>query len=179
MSPRKFVIPALLVGSGLLSGYTQSPNGHHLVYHGTPLVTHPYDLSTGKPTITEFSTTMPGFLPALPTDLKSKVSYSLPEGRDIRLNAQGLVPDSDDKTNIRMAKDGEVWVTFVSEGAGYRNSVGYFIYDPPSRPNRPPRCKRRSSSPMRRCRRPWMPPAPPSRTRSRWVSSLRARRWAS
>ena len=80
----------------------------------------------------------------MPADLKTKISYTLPEGRDIRLNAQGLVPDSDDKTNIRFAEDADVWVTFLSEGAGYRNSVGYFSYDPANPPKGcyfHPRCR--------------------------------------
>ena len=47
------------------------------------------------------------------------------------------MPDSDDKTNIRFAEDADVWVTFLSEGAGYRNSVGYFTYDPASPPTSP------------------------------------------
>lgn len=31
--------------------------------------------------------------------------------------------------NLRMIAEGDVSVTFISEGAGYRNSFGYFTYD--------------------------------------------------
>ena len=128
----KFATLTLL--TGLLSGYTTNSGRIEWAYFGTPLATHPYNPSNGAPTNAEYTRTLPAGLPPLPADLKSKIAFSLPEGRDIRLNAQGLVPDSDDKTNIRFAQDGEVWVTFLSEGAGYRNSVGYFTYDPASPP---------------------------------------------
>ncbi|PQJ15910.1 LruC domain-containing protein [Aureicoccus marinus] len=32
------------------------------------------------------------------------------------------------ETNLILTKDADVWVTFVSEGAGYRNSLGYYTY---------------------------------------------------
>ena len=134
-----FRLSAAALAATLLCGYTTSNNLINWEYFGTPTGTnaHPYTPSTGAPTMAEYSRTLPAGLPALPADLKSKVAYTLPEGRDIRLNAQGLVPDSDDKTNIRFSADAEVWVTFVSEGAGYRNSVGYFTYDPASPPTSP------------------------------------------
>jgi len=130
-------LAAAALAAGLLSGYTLNNGRIEWAYFGTPLATHPYNPSNGAPTMVEYTRSLPAGLPPLPADLKTKISYTLPEGRDIRLNAQGLVPDSDDKTNIRFAEDAEVWVTFVSEGAGYRNSVGYFTYDPASPPTSP------------------------------------------
>ena len=35
----------------------------------------------------------------------------------------------DSTSNLVMKQDGEVWMTFVHEGAGYKNSVGYYLYD--------------------------------------------------
>ena len=126
-----------LIAATLLCGYTINNNLIAWMYFGTPIGTHPYNLSTGGPTATEFTRSLPGGLPAMPSDLLSKVRYTVPEGRDIRLNSQGLIPDSDDKTNIRFSEDAEVWVTFVTEGAGYRNSVGFFTYDPANPPASP------------------------------------------
>ena len=56
-------------------------------------------------------------------------SPSVPDGNPHYLDAayQG---------SARMVADGELWITFAHEGAGYRNSVGYFTYDlddPPKR----------------------------------------------
>lgn len=130
-------LAAAALAASLLCGYTVTKDSIEWAYFGTPLTKLPYNPSSGAPTMTEFTRTLPAELPPLPGDLKSKIAYTLPEGRDIRLNAQGLVPDSDDKTNVRFAEEAEVWVTFLSEGAGYRNSVGYFTYDPASPPTSP------------------------------------------
>ena len=129
--------------TSLLCGYTLDNGRIDWVYFGTPLQTHPYNPSTGAPTMAEFTRSLPAELPALPADLKAKLAYTLPEGRDIRLNGQGLVPDSDDKTNLRFSEEAEVWVSFLSEGAGYRNSVGFFTYDPASPPTSPAQVQER------------------------------------
>lgn len=118
----------LLMGTQLLAGYTVVNNNIQWSYHGTPIAGQ-YFGSNGKPTITEFTTTIPNTLPSLPSDLVSKINFTLPEGKDIRQNPQGLMPDSDAKTNISFSQEAEVWVTFLTEGAGYANSVGYFSYD--------------------------------------------------
>lgn len=39
------------------------------------------------------------------------------------------------KANIEITEDAAVWVTFISEGAGYRSSMGYFTYPT----NKPPK----------------------------------------
>jgi len=130
-------LAAAALAAALLCGYTTNTGLIEWAYFGTPLATHPYNPSTGAPTMAEYTRALPAGLPPLPVDLKSKIAYTLPEGRDIRLNAQGLVPDSDDKTNIRFTDEAEVWVSFLSEGAGYRNSVGYFTYDPANPPTSP------------------------------------------
>jgi LruC domain-containing protein len=130
--------PVALACTGLLCGFSYVGSTVEWAYHGTPLSggLH-YNQSTGEPNIAEFSRTLPSNLPALPSNLASKIGYTLPEGKDIRKNAQGLLPDSDDKTNLRFSEDAEVWVTFLSEGAGYRNSVGWFRYNQASPPRFP------------------------------------------
>jgi LruC domain-containing protein len=137
MSRRPLLVATLAVGSALLSGYTLTNNAIIWSYFGTPTSTYTYTPSTGAPTMVEFTRTLPVGLPTLPANLLSKVNFTLPEGKDIRQNAQGLVPDSDDKTNLRFSQNADVWVTFVTEGAGYRNSVGYFTYDPAHPPTTP------------------------------------------
>lgn len=128
---------AALLAGALLSAYTWTNGLVVWDYYGTPTGALTYNTATAEPTIAEFTRTLPPHLPAMPSDLLSKVRYMLPEGRDIRQNSQGLLPDSDDKTNLRFNEDAEVSVTFLSEGAGYRNSVGYFVYDPASPPRYP------------------------------------------
>lgn len=134
---RSIPLLAVAAGAALLCGYTyQSAGVIDWKYFGTAGANapHTYNPSNGTPTNTEFTRTLPAGLPALPADLMSMVRYSLPEGRDIRQNPQGVLPDSDDKTNIILKEDGDVWVTFLSEGAGYLNSVGFFTYNPASPP---------------------------------------------
>jgi LruC domain-containing protein len=137
MFSRFKLISFLVVCLTLLSGYTITSGRINWQYFGTVASGLPYVASTGSPLYSEFTRTLPSGLAALPSNLTSKISFSLPEGRDIRLNSQGLVPDSDDKTNLRFSATADVWVTFLSEGAGYRNSVGYFTYDPNNPPTSP------------------------------------------
>lgn len=60
-------------------------------------------------------------------ELWNKISTALPEARDIRLVNPDYITD-DDGANIYLKEDGEVFVTFLHEGAGYKNSIGYFTY---------------------------------------------------
>jgi LruC domain-containing protein len=140
MQVRTKVAAALVAISSLLCGYTLNGTLINWQYFGTPNTAGAltYD-ANGAPLIKEFTRTLPAGagLPALPVDIASKIAFTLPEGRDIRLNSQGLVPDSDDKTNVRFSQTADVWVSFLSEGAGYRNSVGYFKYDPAHPPTSP------------------------------------------
>lgn len=61
-------------------------------------------------------------------DLNSLLSVTqpgagLPEGKN---NSAKAV---DGVTGLTVDRDADVWVTFVGEGAGYRNIMGYYIYD--------------------------------------------------
>jgi len=138
MRYRKLKLTAAAVAVGLLCAYTVGSTG--LIdwqYYGTAATptTKTYD-SNGVPTAAEYTRTLPSSLPPLPTDLQSRIAFLLPEGKDIRNNSQGLVPDSDGKTNLSFTKDADVYVTFLSEGAGYRNAVGYFVYDTANPPTK-------------------------------------------
>lgn len=56
------------------------------------------------------------------------VSNSLPEGYPVPVyNPQYISAGYD--TDLIITQDAEVWVTFVKEGAGYKNVLGFYTYD--------------------------------------------------
>jgi hypothetical protein len=56
------------------------------------------------------------------------ISNSLPESYPVPdYNPQYISSGYD--TDIKLTKDADVWVTFVAEGAGYRNVLGYYTYN--------------------------------------------------
>ncbi len=56
------------------------------------------------------------------------ISNSLPESYPVPDFNPHYISSGYD-TDIILEKDAEVWVTFVSEGAGYRNVLGFYTYD--------------------------------------------------
>ena len=53
---------------------------------------------------------------------------ALPEGYPVpQYNPHYITSGYD--TNIELEKDATVWVTFVKEGAGYKNVLGFYTYD--------------------------------------------------
>ena len=61
-------------------------------------------------------------------EMLSYISYSLPESKSVaKLNPEFIADGA--TSNINIAKKSEVWVTFIYEGAGYRNTIGYYVYD--------------------------------------------------
>lgn len=67
-------------------------------------------------------------------DMLNDINGSLPEYKPVpTYNPEYLA--SNIETNTKVVKKADVWVTFVHEGAGYRNVLGYYTYDldnPPS-----------------------------------------------
>ena len=61
----------------------------------------------------------------LPTGLLDEIYKRLPEGRNISKNDPALITD-DLGANINLLEDAEITVAVVNEGAGYRNSLGFF-----------------------------------------------------
>lgn len=53
-----------------------------------------------------------------------RIANALPEAK---VNEAFLTGDAG--ANITLVEDGEVYITFIHEGAGYKNSFGYFTYD--------------------------------------------------
>jgi LruC domain-containing protein len=75
-------------------------------------------------------------VPSLPTDFTGRIAVMLPEKVDIRSNTQ-IALSSDDQTNLTLSQDADVWVTFINEGAGFSNSMGFFTFDPANPPRTP------------------------------------------
>jgi hypothetical protein len=64
----------------------------------------------------------------IPKDLLDLVARSLPENSPVpTANPQYLADDIATDTQLKDFAD--VWVTFVHEGAGWRNALGYYVYD--------------------------------------------------
>lgn len=56
------------------------------------------------------------------------ISNSLPESYPVPdYNPQYITSGYD--TDIKLTKDADVWITFIAEGAGYRNVLGFYTYD--------------------------------------------------
>lgn len=66
-------------------------------------------------------------------DILNIVNASLPEGSSLSKSHPEYLA-STVKSNIRLIERAAVWVTFVHEGAGYRNALGYYTYPT----NKPP-----------------------------------------
>ena len=62
-----------------------------------------------------------------------RVNASLPEWYPLTKTHPEYLSNSD-KTNIVMVEDGEIWVTFVHEGAGWKNALGYYTYETGKKP---------------------------------------------
>ncbi len=66
-------------------------------------------------------------------DILDLVANSLPEGFPVPDHNPQYIADSIN-ADTRLQDSAEVWVTFVHEGAGYRNVLGYYTYDLSSPP---------------------------------------------
>ncbi len=61
-------------------------------------------------------------------DLLNDVNASLPEKRPVpQYNPEYL--DTQNQTSLTITQESDVWVTFVHEGAGYKNVLGFYTYD--------------------------------------------------
>lgn len=85
-----------------------------------------YDSATGKPQNMLYARS------EYSADFFTRVNNALPESR---VNVNFLT--SDTGANITLREAGDVYVTFIHEGAGYLNSFGFFTFDS----NNPPTSK--------------------------------------
>lgn len=56
------------------------------------------------------------------------INASIPEGKPVPTYHKEYLENANDKSLV-LTEDAEVWVTFVHEGAGWLNSLGYYVYD--------------------------------------------------
>jgi LruC domain-containing protein len=72
-------------------------------------------------------------------DMLQTINATLPENSPLPTNTKHSTYLSNTATsNLVLQQDAEIYLTFVHEGAGYKNSVGYYLYDaanPPSSVN--------------------------------------------
>jgi len=80
-----------------------------------------YSSATGDP----YYLTLPG--DNISQDFLNDVNSSLPENAPVP-NAHPEYLVDGNQINTSMTEDGDVWVTFIHEGAGYKNVLGYYSY---------------------------------------------------
>jgi len=122
----KYLIASTLLSYAYQANATTSVNGLYTWTFGSGQAwPNGYNTSSGKPNNIinasgEYS-----------SELYNRINLSLPESR---VNEAYLTDDLG--SNIYLSQGADVYLTFLHEGAGYLNSVGYFIYDrnnPPTR----------------------------------------------
>ncbi len=61
-------------------------------------------------------------------DLLDDINYTLPSGEPLPIShPEYLLPEWD--YNLNLIEDCDVWITFVHEGAGYKNVLGFYTYE--------------------------------------------------
>ncbi|MCF7912406.1 MAG: LruC domain-containing protein [Candidatus Cloacimonetes bacterium] len=65
---------------------------------------------------------------AISPEIMARINVSLPEREDLNDTHPAFLAD-DVQTNFVFTEDVEVWVTFVAEGASYKNALGFYTYD--------------------------------------------------
>lgn len=66
--------------------------------------------------------------------LNQNIITALPEGKNMTLLHPEYFTNAPVKSDISIIEDANVWVTFLSEGAGYTTPMGYYVY----KTNNPP-----------------------------------------
>lgn len=82
-----------------------------------------YNQNTGKPDSLIYARDEYG------SDFFQRISNALPEAK---VNEAFITGDSG--STIHLVEEAEVFITFIHEGAGYKNSFGYFTFDPENPP---------------------------------------------
>lgn len=59
--------------------------------------------------------------------MRANIKASLPESYPVPSYHPEYISNGSD-TDIKITQDADVWVTFVDEGAGYRNTLGFYTY---------------------------------------------------
>ncbi|RYZ97315.1 MAG: LruC domain-containing protein [Sphingobacteriaceae bacterium] len=122
------VLPAVVTNSLKTASLTTFDSGIEFSYPSpyksskeAVVNTNTYPLSLGRP---KYLLATPDVVDA---GLLSNINASLPESEPLTEThpeylANGIPSD------LRIVKESDVWITYVSEGASYRNSLAYFTY---------------------------------------------------
>ena len=70
---------------------------------------------------------------AIEPEVLARISTSLPEHENVNVNHPEYLADGAE-SNFIFTEDVEVWITFVAEGASYRNAFGFYTYPVGSAP---------------------------------------------
>ncbi|MFN3487523.1 MAG: LruC domain-containing protein [Emticicia sp.] len=63
------------------------------------------------------------------------ITASLPEGKVLTLSQPNYLKN-DKPTTVLISEKADVWITFVHEGAGWQNSLGFYTFDPKNPPQK-------------------------------------------
>ncbi|MEQ1637794.1 MAG: DUF4114 domain-containing protein [Methylococcales bacterium] len=112
-------LPAMLLGLGLVMSAGTAHATNWIYLNGST----GYDHANGKPNgMTDKSA-------AMPSNLLQTVIGRLPEGQDIKNNPTAKAQVANDAgANLVLKAPANIKVSYVSEGAGYENSVGFFKF---------------------------------------------------
>lgn len=115
----KLICFALALSYASQSHGWQQSNGRYIwdFLSGAPWPTG-YNQNTGKPDNLIYSYS------EYPQEFFQRINNALPESY---INEAFMTDDSG--SNITLVEDGEVYVTFIHEGAGYKNAFGYFTFN--------------------------------------------------
>lgn len=58
----------------------------------------------------------------------SEINSALPEGQSVSVNNAAIIAESG-KSEAVLVQPCDVWITFISEGASFKNTLGYYVYD--------------------------------------------------
>jgi LruC domain-containing protein len=72
---------------------------------------------------------------AISSEFLSYVNASLPEGKPVPVAHPDYL-NNNNRNFLYITEAADVWVTFVHEGAGYRNVLGYYTFDPLNPPKK-------------------------------------------
>lgn len=76
----------------------------------------------------------------IPSGLLSRINANLPEYQDIRKTNEDLLNPKYAR-QLQVNEDAEVWITFVHNGASWRNVLGYYYYEQGQKPKTPQEIK--------------------------------------
>ncbi|QTL37175.1 LruC domain-containing protein [Pseudoalteromonas viridis] len=119
-----------LIASGLLSfaaGAVEQIDGQYVwQFQSGQAWPFGYNQSTGKPDSMVYARE------EYSREFFQRIQNALPEAK---INEAFITGDAG--STIHLSEDAEVFITFIHEGAGYKNSFGYFTFDPQNPPQTP------------------------------------------